>query len=62
MQTAYIRCPHCGQRMRTHAHRQLHPLLKEMVAVCNNPKCLFTAGIHVEITRQIHPSLISDKR
>lgn len=55
--TAYIRCPHCGARMRTHGHVTFSALTKQLQGVCHNPNCLFAAYITVEITQQIQPSL-----
>lgn len=55
--SAYIRCPHCDSRMRTSGHKTLSPLLKQLVAICHNPDCLFSARINIEIAQQIHPSL-----
>lgn len=57
MSTAYIRCPHCGEKMITHSHRQQTDLIKQLVGVCTNESCLFVANIHIEVFRQIHPSL-----
>lgn len=57
MAVAYIKCPHCGQRMSSHSHKTLSPLYKTMLATCKNPKCLSTVSINVDIQKQIHPSL-----
>lgn len=57
MNTAYIRCPHCGSRMKTARHRQMTDLLKDITAICINADCLFSAHVSVEIYRQIHPSI-----
>ncbi|OPH35188.1 ogr/Delta-like zinc finger family protein [Moraxella atlantae] len=55
--SAYITCPHCHSKMRTHSHRQMTSLLKKIVGTCTNPDCMFVANINVEIVSQIHPSL-----
>lgn len=57
MNTAYIRCPHCDNRMKTAGHKQMTPLLKDITAICTNPDCLFSAHVSIEIYRQIHPSI-----
>lgn len=57
MSTAYIRCPHCGARMRTMGHKQMNVLFKQLTAVCRNPACLFSATVDIEISKQIHESL-----
>lgn len=55
--TAYIRCPHCKSRMRTHRHVAISQLMKQLVAACHNPDCLFSAYVSVEISQQLQPSL-----
>lgn len=55
--TAYINCPHCGGRMRTHGHKTISPLYKKLVATCQNPDCLFTATVDIEIAKQLQPSI-----
>ncbi len=55
--TAYIKCPHCGSRMRTQGHKTISPLYKKLVATCQNPDCLFSASVDIDIARQIQPSL-----
>ena len=55
--TAYIRCPHCGTRMRTHGHVLFSALTKQLTAACHNPNCLFSATVTVEISKQLQPSL-----
>lgn len=53
----YMKCPHCGSRMRTSGHKLLTPLYKKLTATCQNPDCLASVSIDIEITRQIQPSL-----
>ncbi|MGO2213731.1 ogr/Delta-like zinc finger family protein [Psychrobacter alimentarius] len=55
--SAYIRCPHCDSRMRTHGHVIYSPLTKQLTAACHNPNCLFSAKVSIEISQQIQPSL-----
>lgn len=55
--SAYIRCPHCNERMRTHGHVVFSPLTKQLTAACHNPDCLFSAKVSIEISQQIQPSL-----
>lgn len=54
---AYICCPHCQSRMRTHGHIVYSPLTKQLTAACHNPNCLFSAKVSIEISQQIQPSL-----
>ncbi|WP_201556259.1 ogr/Delta-like zinc finger family protein [Psychrobacter sp. 72-O-c] len=55
--TAYINCPHCAGRMRTYGHVMFSALTKQLVAACQNPDCLFSARVGIEITQQLQPSL-----
>lgn len=57
MKTAYIKCPHCQQRMATHGHKQLSDKLKQLTAVCSNPNCLYSAVVNVEIAKTLQPPI-----
>lgn len=55
--SAYINCPHCGERMRTHGHVMFSALLKQLTAACHNSECLFSSKVTIEISQQLQPSL-----
>ncbi len=58
MASPYIKCPHCGTRMRTSAHKTISPIFKTLVATCQNPECLASVTVNVEIDKQLQPSLL----
>lgn len=53
----YINCPHCNGRMRTKGHVTFSALTKQLVAACQNPECLFSSKVTIEISQQLQPSL-----
>lgn len=54
--TAFIRCPHCGDKMLTHNHVTHSPLFKRLTAQCRNHECAFSSYVDVTISQQLHNS------
>ncbi len=50
-------CPHCNNRTWLNSRRNLSPLLTTMYAVCQNPTCLASFTVIMEITKQNQTSL-----
>ncbi len=58
MASPYIKCPYCNSRMRTAGHKTITPMYKRLIATCQNPKCLASVAVNIEIAKQLQPSLL----
>lgn len=52
-----VQCPFCRSRMWVNGMRQPTERLKQMTATCQNPKCLASVAVNLEINHIIRPSL-----
>lgn len=54
--SSYLKCPHCGYRLRTRNSIGEHPLLRTEYLECQNPGCHASFRGTREITHELSPS------
>lgn len=53
-------CPHCRTKALIRSSRELSPLLRELMMVCQDAECGHTFVVHAEVARTVSPSAKPD--
>lgn len=55
--SGFIKCPHCGSRLKTRTSREATNTVREIYYQCENVECAFTCKAHLALVNTIAPSM-----